>query len=101
MAELRRFVTSEVMADLEQVIAALREEPETGTVKFFKEEGWGYITAQDRQDVFVHWSAIEGDGHRSLEPGQPVQFKRRVGTRSVEAIDVRPLRREPLADDVR
>ena len=47
-----------------------------GTVKFFKEDGgWGALTAPDLPgDVWVHFSAIEGDGHRAFEAGDVVDF---------------------------
>src|SRR5439155_4308936 len=48
----------------------------TGTVKWFSpEKGYGFITAEDGQDVFVHFSAIEGAGYRNLEEGQQVEFE--------------------------
>ncbi|VEW13806.1 Cold shock protein CspA [Brevibacterium casei] len=48
-----------------------------GTVKWFNaEKGYGFITLEgDGQDVFVHWSAIQMDGYRSLEEGQQVEFE--------------------------
>jgi CspA family cold shock protein len=46
-----------------------------GVVKWFSaEKGYGFIERPDGDDVFVHWSAIEGDGYRSLEQGQAVEF---------------------------
>ena len=44
---------------------------ETGTVKWFNsEKGFGFITAENGNDVFVHFSAIQGDGFKTLEEGQ-------------------------------
>ena len=46
-----------------------------GTVKWFNaEKGYGFITGEDGQDVFVHFSAIVGDGFKTLEEGQKVTF---------------------------
>jgi CspA family cold shock protein len=47
-----------------------------GTVKFFNEKkGWGFIGREDGgKDIFVHFSGIEGNGHRSLKEGQKVEF---------------------------
>ncbi|MGH7424672.1 MAG: cold-shock protein, partial [Candidatus Methylomirabilales bacterium] len=47
----------------------------TGTVKWFSsEKGYGFISRPDGDDVFVHFSAIEGSGYRNLEEGQKVEF---------------------------
>ncbi|HBH77050.1 MAG TPA: cold-shock protein, partial [Acidimicrobiaceae bacterium] len=47
-----------------------------GTVKFFNnEKGYGFISRDDGDDVFVHFSNIEGSGYRSLEDGQQVEFE--------------------------
>ncbi|MGL5884726.1 MAG: cold-shock protein, partial [Bombilactobacillus sp.] len=48
---------------------------EHGTVKWFNaEKGYGFITREDGSDVFVHFSAINGEGYKTLEEGQPVTF---------------------------
>ena len=48
---------------------------EHGTVKWFNaEKGYGFITREDGSDVFVHFSAIQGDGYKTLEEGQSVTF---------------------------
>ena len=48
---------------------------ETGTVKWFNDaKGYGFISRQNGEDVFVHFSAIQSSGFRSLQEGQQVQF---------------------------
>jgi len=64
----------------------------TGTVKFFNDEkGFGFITGTDGEDVFVHFSNIEGSGRRTLAAGQEVEFQLGQGRKGVEANNVRPL----------
>ncbi len=64
----------------------------TGTVKWFNaEKGFGFIAREEGgDDVFVHFSAIEGEGYRSLEEGQRVQFDVGPGKKGEEARNVRP-----------
>jgi len=63
-----------------------------GTVKFFNtEKGYGFITREDGDDVFVHYSNIEGTGYRSLTEGQSVEFEIGPGRKGPEALNVRPL----------
>ncbi|NNE95560.1 MAG: cold-shock protein [Acidimicrobiales bacterium] len=62
----------------------------TGTVKFFHtEKGYGFISRQDGDDVFVHYSNIEGSGYRNLEEGQQVEFEIGPGRKGDEALNVR------------
>ena len=62
----------------------------TGTVKFFNnEKGFGFISREDGDDVFVHFSNIEGSGYRSLEEGQRVEFEVGQGRKGDEAQGVR------------
>jgi cold shock protein len=62
----------------------------TGTVKWFSpEKGFGFITQADGPDVFVHFSAIEGDGYRNLEEGQTVEFEVTEGQKGPQAANVR------------
>jgi len=64
----------------------------TGTVKFFNnEKGYGFISRPDGDDVFVHYSNIEGDGYRSLEEGQEVEFEVGSGRKGDEAKAVRAI----------
>ena len=61
----------------------------TGTVKWFNsEKGYGFIEGQDGKDVFVHFSAITGDGFKNLDEGQAVQFNVEAGARGDQAADV-------------
>ncbi|WP_101653294.1 cold-shock protein [Brevibacterium ihuae] len=61
-----------------------------GTVKWFNaEKGYGFITVDGgEQDVFVHWSAIQMDGYRSLEEGQQVEFEVGQGDKGPQAESV-------------
>jgi cold shock protein len=62
----------------------------TGTVKWFNaEKGFGFIAREGADDVFVHFSAIQGDGYRSLEEGQRVEFDVGPGRKGEEAQNVR------------
>lgn len=61
-----------------------------GTVKFFNaEKGYGFLTVPGQDDVFVHYSNIEGEGYRSLEEGQNVEFEVGPGRKGPEALNVR------------
>jgi CspA family cold shock protein len=61
-----------------------------GTVKFFNaEKGFGFISREGGDDVFVHYSNIEGSGYRSLEEGQAVEFEIGEGRKGDEAQNVR------------
>lgn len=61
-----------------------------GTVKWFNaEKGFGFITAEGGNDVFVHFSSIEGDGFKSLDEGQAVSFDVTQGNKGPQASNVR------------
>ena len=64
----------------------------TGTVKWFNaEKGYGFIEVKGQEDVFVHYSAIEGDGFKTLEEGQAVSFDVEEGQKGPQAANVRKL----------
>ena len=61
----------------------------TGTVKWFNaEKGYGFIEREDGGDVFVHFSAIQTDGFKTLEEGQEVEFEVVQGNRGEQAANV-------------
>ncbi|WP_314065269.1 cold-shock protein CspD [uncultured Vagococcus sp.] len=65
---------------------------EQGKVKWFNnEKGFGFIEVEGHDDVFVHFSAIQGDGFKSLEEGQEVEFSVVEGERGPQAADVTKL----------
>ena len=60
-----------------------------GTVKWFNsDKGFGFITAENGNDVFVHFSAIVGDGFKTLNEGQEVTFDTEEGPRGLQAKNV-------------
>ena len=61
----------------------------TGKVKWFNaEKGYGFIESENGSDVFVHFSAIQPEGFKTLEEGQPVQFDVTQGNRGDQAANV-------------
>jgi CspA family cold shock protein len=64
----------------------------TGTVKFFNEaKGFGFITREGGPDVFVHYSAIQGGGFKTLAEGQQVEFTVTQGQKGPQAENVVPM----------
>jgi CspA family cold shock protein len=65
---------------------------EQGTVKWFSnEKGYGFISREGADDVFVHFSAIEGEGYKTLTEGQAVEFEIVEGPKGKQAANVRAL----------
>ena len=65
----------------------------TGKVKWFNaEKGYGFIEREDGGDVFVHFSAIQVEGYKTLEDGQTVEFDVVEGSRGEQAANVRPVK---------
>lgn len=62
---------------------------ETGTVKWFNgSKGFGFIAREDGPDVFVHFKAIQGDGYKTLDEGDQVQFEVEQGPKGPNATNV-------------
>ena len=60
-----------------------------GKVKWFSnQKGYGFITPENGKDVFVHFSVIQGDGYKSLEEGQEVEFEIEQGPKGEQAKNV-------------
>ena len=69
-----------------------KHQMEQGTVKWFNDaKGYGFISRQNGEDVFVHYSAITANGFKSLQEGQAVQFNVVKGPKGWQAADVQPL----------
>ena len=65
---------------------------QTGTVKWFNDaKGFGFITSEDGSDLFVHFSAINGNGFKSLPEGAAVEFEAVRGPKGMQATNVTPI----------
>lgn len=63
-----------------------------GVVKWFSnQKGYGFVTQDDGKDVFVHYSAVAGDGFKTLEEGQRVEFEVTKGPKGEQATNVRKI----------
>ena len=63
-----------------------------GKVKWFSnQKGYGFVTTEEGEDVFVHHSSIQGDGYKTLEEGQEVEFEIEKGDKGDKAINVTKL----------
>lgn len=64
----------------------------TGVVKWFSsQKGYGFVSQENGPDVFVHQSAIQGEGNKSLEENQKVEFDITEGPKGPQAVNVRPV----------
>ena len=72
-----------------KLVPALQYPPTPSSVNFTK--GYGFISRQSGEDVFVHFSAIQAGGFRSLQEGQSVEFQVTKGPKGLQAENVRPL----------
>jgi cold shock protein len=76
---------------LQEVFEEFRVMPQ-GTVKWFNNKrGWGFIVKENGEDIFVHYSAIKGDGFKSLNEGEKVQFEIEQGAKGPAAANVQKL----------
>jgi CspA family cold shock protein len=82
--------------------AGVREPVAVGTVKWFSaEKGFGFIKPDGTgEDVFVHFSAIEGQGYRTLEEGMRVEFETQPGKKGLQAANVKKVRDEGIERDL-
>lgn len=64
----------------------------TGKVKWFNAaKGYGFITGDDGKEVFVHFSAIQSDGYKTLDEGQAVEYEVNDGDKGPQAVDVKKI----------
>jgi CspA family cold shock protein len=82
-------VLARVMASEKPSSKPVKQGQERGTVKWFNAaKGFGFITRENGEDVFVHFRSIQGKGHRSLGEGQAVIFTVTEGDKGLQAVDV-------------
>lgn len=77
------------MYNVNSITKYFKEKQMNGTVKWFNaEKGYGFITDENGKDIFAHYSAIQGDGYKSLENGQAVSFDVVDGARGPQAANI-------------
>ena len=82
-------IISTIMVGSKGRSANLGDGRETGTVKWFNAaKGFGFITRDNGEEIFVHFRSIQGKGHRSLGEGQAVIFEVAEGDKGLQAVDV-------------
>jgi cold shock protein len=85
------FCRIENSSHINKLQSNIMSETVTGTVKWFNDaKGYGFISQEGGKDVFVHYSAIQGDGHKTLQQGQTVTMKVTDGAKGPQAEDVSP-----------
>ncbi|MFQ5450198.1 MAG: cold-shock protein [Nitrospinaceae bacterium] len=63
-----------------------------GKVKWFSDKkGYGFIETAEGEDIFVHYSAIIGEGYKTLKEGQAVEFEKNAGPKGPQAANVKPI----------
>jgi CspA family cold shock protein len=68
----------------------------TGTIKWFNAaKGYGFIAREGGPDIFVHYSAIQSEGFKTLQEGQQVEFTIEQGPKGLQAADVKPIEQGP------
>jgi CspA family cold shock protein len=83
------------VADTSEIVEGGTKYMTVGTVKWFNaDKGFGFIAPESGDDVFVHFSAIQATGYRSLDEGQTVEFDITQGQKGPQAANVRPLERQ-------
>ena len=91
-----RFVTNKTLAQKISLCSNRKEKEvsnrETGVVKWFNaSKGYGFLSREGKDDVFVHFSAIQSDGFKTLDEGQSVEFTVEQGEKGLQATNVVPL----------
>jgi CspA family cold shock protein len=91
----RRHQTVPALTDTSELMEGGTSFMAVGTVKWFNaDKGYGFIAPETGEDVFVHFSAIQSTGYRSLDEGQAVEFDITDGPKGPQAANVRPLERQ-------